>query len=351
MKNSILLKDISEALPDLLTSLQVSKLSRPDGAGRETGSLRVEVVTPIRRTPHLLHIDVQASATPSRVRESLRHLKARLPGGAAGYPVLASRFLSTRVREICREEGTGYLDLAGNCLLHFDEFHLEKRVDRNPFPVRGRPPALFGPVASRVARALLEDRHREWTVSELASVCGVSLGHVSNVTRRLRDEAYLDRRQRRLHLIEPAKLLEAWRDEGPSSAEVRRAYYSFELGMGERLAKLSAIAAARGWRYAVTSFAAASLVAPFVQGIETLEWYVEDAAAISGWVEAMGLRPVQAGPNVMLRAPSDPGVFHRTQAINGVTIVGPVQLYLDLWSEPSRGREQAEFLRQQMLDF
>jgi hypothetical protein len=311
----------------------------------------VDVVTPIRKTPHVLHIDVKASATPSRVRESLRHLKAKLPSGAAGYPVLASTFLSTRVREICREEGTGYVDLAGNCFLHFDEFYLERHVDRNPFPMRGRPPSLFGPVASRLARALLEDQHRGWTVSELSSLCQVSLGHASNVTRRLHGEAYLEKRQGRLHLVEPAKLLDAWRDAGPSSSAERLAYYSFEPGMTERLAKLSAVARSRGWRYAVTSFAAASLVAPFVQGIETLEWYVEDTTAVPGWIGAMGLRPVQAGPNVMLRVPADPGVFHLARTINDVTVVGPVQLYLDLWSEPSRGREQAEFLRQHILKF
>lgn len=311
----------------------------------------VDVVTPVRKTPHVLHIDVRASATPSRVRESLRRLKTELSREAAGYPVLASAFLSTRVREICREEGTGYVDLAGNCFLHFDEFYLERHVDRNPFPVRGRPPSLFGPVASRIARALLEDRHRGWTVSELSSVCRVSLGHASNVTRRLLGEAYLEKRQGRLHLLEPARLLEAWRDEGPASFAERQAYYSFEPGMTERLAKLSAVVRAREWRYAVTSFAAASLVAPFVQGIETLEWYVEDAAAVPGWVDAMELRPVQAGPNVILRLPADPGVFHGARTINGVMVVGPVQLYLDVWSEPSRGREQAEFLRQHVLGF
>jgi len=35
----------------------------------------------------------------------------------------------------------------------------------------------------------------------------------------------------------------------------------------------------------------------------------------------------------------------------GAVVVGDVQLYLDLYQYPARGREQAEFLRERRLKF
>jgi hypothetical protein len=65
----------------------------------------------------------------------------------------------------------------------------------------------------------------------------------------------------------------------------------------------------------------------------------------------LDLRPVESGPNVAMLVPRDPGVFYRAREVEGVTVVGPVQLYLDLGRDPARGREQAEFLREQVLKY
>ncbi len=337
---------LTHALPSLLPSLRVARMQRAGGRG--SADLAADVVTPLGRRRRLW-VEVAAAPIPGRIREPLRHLKASArPPGA--YPVLASRFLSPRVRQICREEGVGYVDLAGNCFLQFDGIHVEKIVDRNPFPTRGRPASLFAPVSSRILRALLEEPDRAWRVNELAAAAEVSLGHTSNVTRRLLDEEYAAVSQRRLRLVHPAQLLEAWREQ-PAPAEPVFAYYSFEADVLRRAAQWAAAAHAYGWRYAVTSFAAASLVAPFVHGIQTLQGYVDDEAAVASWVQALDLRPVEQGANVLLVVPPDRGVFYRSQTVNGVTLVGTIQLYLDLYRDPGRGREQADFLRQQRLGF
>lgn len=338
-----------DKLPELLPSLTVTRF-RAAARARASDDLFVEVRTPSGRT-HTLRVEVRASSAPSRIPHALRQLAAERPRTAGAYPVLASSFLSPRARELCREEGVGYLDLAGNCLLQFDDFHLQKIVDRNPFPPRGRPASLFSPISSRILRVLLEEPARAWRITEVSEAAQVSLGQASKVCRRLVDEAYAARLERRFRLSQPAHLLDAWRQAYPVDQNTQAAYYSFERDPEALVRRVAELAAARRWRYAVTSFAAAALVAPFVHGIGTVQWYLGEDATAAQWVEALDLRPVESGPNVVLLGPYDAGVFHRTQTVNGVTLVGNVQLYLDLSSEPARGREQAEFLRRQKLGF
>ena len=342
--------ELLRSLPRLLPSLRVTRTSRGRGTGSSPAGLLVDVTTPMGKRRRLV-VGVRVAEPPSRVRDTLRRLKGAVTRQPSGYPVLASSFFSPRVREICREEGVGYLDLAGNCFLRLDHFYLEKIVEKNPFPIPGRPPSLFSPVSSRILRALLEEPQRPWTVTELSQATGTSLGQTSNVTRRLLDEAYLTKAQRRLRLAQPAALLDAWREHSSSAATAYHAYYSFERTPDPLMARVAAVAQAKSWRYALTSFAAASLVAPFVHGVGVVQWYVPDGAAVEEWVQALDLRPAESGPNVILRVPYDSGVFYRTQIVQGLSLVGNIQLYLDLSHESARAREQAEFLRKATLTF
>lgn len=356
MKKPVLVKQIPsqlesrvlEALPSLLPSFTVTAIEHTDRPGANPADLVVAVATPPGRH-HQLCLRLQETPAPSRVREVLRKMKASLAGPHAAYPVLASTFLSPRVREICKEEGVGYLDVAGNCRLSLPDAYLEKVVERNPFPPRGRPASLFAPVSSRLIRVVLEAPSRAWTVQELSKTAGISLGQASNVCRRLLEEAYAVRQERRVRLTEPGKLLDAWRDQYDPSRHEPAAYYSFEREPDALMRRLAEVANARQWRYAVTGLAGASLVAPFVHGVGAVAWYVPDALQRAQWIEALDLRPVESGANALMLIPHDRGVWHGARAVEGVSVAGSVQLYLDLWHDPGRGREQAEFLRQETL--
>jgi hypothetical protein len=188
-------------------------------------------------------------------------------------------------------------------------------------------------------------------VRELAEATQVSLGQTSNVVKRLSEEEYVTKAEKRIVLSQPAKLLDAWREQYEREGSRRISYYSFSRNTDELLSRVAQISQNKGWKYAVTSFAAATLVAPFVRGVGLTEWYVEDATKVDPWVKALDLRPVEEGPNVALVLPYDPGVFYRRQEIDGVTLVGNIQLYLDLYGHPGRGKEQAEYLRQERLKF
>jgi len=342
--------DLLKALPELMPSLKVIKTKVEPKLGTVRADLALEVVTPPGRK-RWLWFEVKPTPVPALIRESLRQFKFGLRKEPQSYPMLASYFVTSRVREICREEGAGYLDLAGNCYLQMDDLYVEKVVEKNPFQRPGRPTSLFTPVSSRVFRAMLGEPNRTWALSELSGIAQVTLSQTSKVCGRLVDEDYAKRTKKQIQLTQPGKLLDAWREQYTLDKSTRVAYYSFDRVPEQFMARVAAVGKERGWRYAVTSFAAASLIAPFVRGVGITTWYINDAMAVDSWAKALDLRPVESGPNVLLLIPYDPGVFYGTQVINDITLVGNIQLYLDLYANPERGKEQAEFLRQEKLGF
>lgn len=340
---------LTNNINQLLPRLSVKSIESVRVSDLRYESLLVKTSTPLG-APLTLRLLIIGQAIPSRIRDSLRALKSSSTPDIE-YPMLASTFLSPRVKEVCQEEHVGYLDLAGNCFIQTASSYFEKIVDRNPFPQRGRPVSLFGPVSSRIIRALLQEPDKKWSVIDLSHQSGVSLGQSSNVTKRLREQEYLSLKDRRLVLKEPARLLDEWANQYDPNPKNFHGYYSFEKDPQRLIHQIEDEATKHKWQYALTSFSGAMLVAPFVRGINTIQWYIEDESLIIPWVNALDLRPVSSGPNVILRIPYDRGVFYKTQSVEGSTLAGNIQLYLDLLREPSRGKEQAEFLRKERIGF
>jgi len=63
-----------------------------------------------------------------------------------------------------------------------------------------------------------------------------------------------------------------------------------------------------------------------------------------GCGQGPGLRPADAGANVMLLRPFDPVVFARTWAEEGVSFAALSQVAADLLSSPGRGPAEGEEL-------
>ena len=61
--------------------------------------------------------------------------------------------------------------------------------------------------------------------------------------------------------------------------------------------------------------------------------------------QALELKELKKGGNFYLIRPYyKSGVFFNTQTIKGYNIVSDLQLYLDLYNFPQRGRDHAEYL-------
>lgn len=126
-----------------------------------------------------------------------------------------------------------------------------------------------------------------------------------------------------------------------------RAYFSSEKSIESLLDKLDSTENDVS-RYAVTLHAAASLIAPYVRH-SSLHIYVKGRE--DRLVKRLDVQPTELGGNVYLVQPYDEGVFYATQRIHGVHVVSNVQLYVDLYNYPARGREAAEYLRRSAIRF
>ena len=122
-------------------------------------------------------IDVKNTDRIAPMREIAVRLK-QLAQTRNAIPFVAGLFLGDRMREALKEEGVGYLDLAGNFYLNWADFYAEKIVDKNPFSSTPPLKNLFAPVSSRITRAILVEPKRTWSLSQ---VCAGNRGQLRAV--------------------------------------------------------------------------------------------------------------------------------------------------------------------------
>lgn len=317
---------------------------------KRRGDLRPDLVVHIRYGDKrkALLLDVGASGEPAFLHKAIGRLhlaSGRWPGS---YPVVVAPYVSPRGREILRQSGVGFFDLVGNCLLEFDGVYIERTEATKPPAARRQQRALFAPVSSRIHRVLLHNADRRWKLRDLAQEADVSLGLAHRVAQRLLGETFLEKEERFLVLRDPPGLLDAWRGAYRYSINEIRTYHAPARTPQQLIRRIAEAGSRMNSRYALTLHAGASLVAPFVR-FNDVHIYTEEPAET--WVGALDLREVEFGGNFSLLAPYDPGVFYAAHEVDGAVVVGDVQLYLDLYHYPARGREQADFLRERRLKF
>ena len=251
---------------------------------------------------------------------------------------------------ICRQHNVGCVDLLGNVYLAFDNVYIERVVEEKLERRKRQLKNLFAPVSSRIVRAMLEEPDRAWTLTELAEATDASLGQTHKVSEKLVDEAFARKsRQEGLALTDPAGLLDLWRETyDVKEANEVHSFHTSQRNPRRLMGEVERAAENLGRCYAFTLHAGASLIAPHVR-FNDVHFYVEDD--LQTWVSALDLHTVEFGGNVHLLGPYDEGVFYQLRKPDGISVVGDIQLYLDLFKYPARGREQAEFLRDQEIGF
>jgi hypothetical protein len=101
--------------------------------------------------------------------------------------------------------------------------------------------------------------------------------------------------------------------------------------------------------YALTCQAGASLVSPHAR-FDRVHIYVPDQSSIGIFVAALSLVEAPQGANLVLLDPYYRSSFRwGSQQIRNLRVASDLQLYLDLFSYPLRGIEQADFLYEKRL--
>lgn len=309
----------------------------------------IAVKVRVGRMRKTLIIEVRTLGEPRLAREAISRLRELTRNARGVHPVFAARYVSERSRDLCREEGVGYMDLVGNVHLRFGSVLVDRVSPSADVHERRGAKQLFAPKATRVVRALLTSWEEPARITALARRCAMSPGGVHWVVRLLEDRGFVERDDtKRVVLSRPGELLDAWASTWSIERFDMVSYFSLEKTPEAIMGSVARLGEGRGLGYALTMMAGASLVAPFVRFGDV---WVYVSGHESDWVDGLDLRPVEAGGNIVLVRPHDEGVFMDLQEVRSMKVVSNVQLYVDLYNYPARGREQAEFLREHAIGF
>ena len=209
---------------------------------------------------------------------------------------------------------------------------------------------IFSPKASRVVRILLVYPQKEWSILGLSEEAETGFGHTYRLVRTLIKMGLCRKTEtNRIKASNTGELLSRWATyHNFALLNDVKAYYSTEKDFDGFLKKLSS-AVSRDRNYALTLHAGATLVAPYVRPAN-VHIYV-DVEEESEWEKRLDLQLIELGGNVFLVKPYDEGVFYGVQEVRGLRVVSNVQLYVDLYNYPARGREAAEHLRKELIGF
>ena len=199
---------------------------------------------------------------------------------------------------------------------------------------------------------------RRWTQRDFLFHCHplgadlkTSLGLANKVVSHLQEEAYVEAQKGGgIRLVDPVRLLFAWRDAYRFDRHERRGYFTLLQGgkLNESLAKLEE--QTKGLA-AFAAFSAAEFQAPHVRQPKT--WLYVDARQLDAFRETVQAKRVDSGENITVIVPKDVGVFYYPAGFNQekhpLPCTIPVQTYVDLWHCGGRGREAAEALLEQNL--
>lgn len=292
----------------------------------------------------LLVIEVKRNGQPRLLREGVNQVlryQANMPGA---YCIVAAPYISESAGKIASEAGAGYLDLAGNCRLAFDNVYIRRAGWANPAVERRELRSLYSPKAERVLRVLLADPRRTWKMEPLAEESQVSLGMAFKVKQLLDDREWLRREPDGFRLGAPAELLSDWAASYRYGRNRVREYFSLDP-VPQIEAKLPDVCQ-RICNYALTGFSAAARMAPMVR-------YQKAAVYVLGPIDqvaqGLGLKRVDTGANVNLIDPYDEGVLFGASEVDGIRVASALQTYLDLLNVRGRGEEAAEAVLEQVI--
>src|SRR3990170_7417798 len=292
--------------------------------------------------------EVKASGEPSVLRRSVAWLKGLLTKTKHDYGIIVAPYISGEGAAICRDIGVGFIDLSGNCLLSLDGLYIERTGYPNKFKKPREIQSLFSPRSSRVIGCLLSDPRRVWTLKGLATETGVSIGLIHRIATALENNLFAKKELRAFKLEDPARLLEAWREEYSRRAP-KWARYVVRIGSIEDLvAKLKATAIHHGVRYALSGPSGASLISQYMTPT-MVHFYVD--VLKQEFLEELKADRVPSEGNLLIRVVEQENEFIGSREVNGIYVVGDLQLYLDLWAMGGRGQEAAEELRRERLRF
>jgi len=264
-----------------------------------------------------------------------------------GQGLVVARYLSPPVREKLTAAGLSYVDATGNMRVEICKpglFLSDRGADRDPWRGPGRPRGtLKGEPAAKVVRAIA-DFTGIWPVRKLVDVSKASTGATYRVVEFLEREAMATRHEDgRVDVADWSEVLRRWSDDYGFVRTNQVTRWIAPRGLPGLMDQF--VSAGESVRYAVTGSTAAAQWAAYAPARLAMI-YVGDAREAA---ESWGLRPTDAGANVILAEPKYDVVFERSlKNAEGIVVAAPSQVVVDLMTGPGRNPSEAEELLEWM---
>lgn len=355
LKEKEIIDNLRKILPDLFKSTDFIKLKDMRSEVKNlfpNRQIEPDLIAEVQvkdQRKYLLVFEVKSAGQPRYARMAASLLKNMIGSRKNLYGVFAATFISEESKQICRENGIGYIDVAGNCLFAFDNVYLSLQGHPNPYPSTRPLKSIFSTKSTRALRVLLCNPRKEWFVKDLAKEANISLGQASNIKQRLLEFEFIEEtgsgKDLKFRPKNPESLLRKWSDNYSYRKNRVRNFYSLD-DVETLETKMIKTFSDKKISYAFTLTSGAARVAPFLRYNIAFAYVKDD---IDRLTKGLNLKEVTSGPNVSFLEPYDEGVFYGLQKIDGAYIVSDVQLYLDLKNYKGRGEEAAEFLYEQRI--
>jgi hypothetical protein len=288
---------------------------------------------------------------------------------AAPLAVVAAPKISQRAAEqvlrfaeqYAPDAAAGVIDFEG--LRLFRGSHLEGLNAEAPHksPIASKSPRVSGHLFSDLNQWMLKvllapeipeellsaPRGQYRNASQLASAGNVSVMSAFRFVQQLKDEGFLSESGPYLNLVRRDELFRRWQSSAVRS--VKEVPMRFLL-KGDTRSQLRRML--DSGRACLALFAASeALKLGFVEGVPPYV-YVEriQPSNLAAWKYLRQCEPGERPDLILRQAPSPQSVFRGLVRPNGMAASDVLQVWVDVSSHPSRGREQAEVIRKRVLN-
>jgi len=284
----------------------------------------------------------------SMLKDKISQLKHFVAQEKNLIPVIVASYLSPDRIKLCRDSGIYFIDLSGNVYLEYGDLYIERIGFSNKFPEERMERYPFSDKASLIIREIILERGKAWGVREIAESVGLNPGYVSRMSNELVRRNYLVRISNKLKLDDPVKILDDWVRHYNYKKNRMYKYFCLAKSPDEIINKFRKVNFDEEVEYALSFHAGANLISQYAVYNE-VHLYVKSYSDIDMIAEKLKLQKVEEGSNVIFLIPYyKNSVFYSKQKIKNLWVVSDLQLYIDLYNFPVRGKEQAEHILERM---
>ena len=295
----------------------------------------------------LILAEVKANGQPRLVREAVENILRYRQTYADAYGLVMAPSFTAQAAKICRQEGIGYLDFSGNCLLNFDFIFIHKTGRATPVSKKAKKNfrSWYSPRAERVLRTIFMHPQRVWKIRELAIEAHVTASQAFSIKQHLAERGWLEEFKHGFSLARPDLLLDEWSENYLPSRNVERVFQSSRSVL-EIEALLASVCQEQIIPFALMGYSAAMRFDPLLHYDRVSAYVLSDLSKV---ISALELTETTGKGNVSLWLPYDEGVLRGAEQFDHAKVTSPIQTYLDLSPLEGRGEKAATYVWQHFM--